>query len=295
MQPFSPEIPQQKLEKVEELVYPEFVYMNFDKSFYLMMLTTLKRQDSEEMIAQNVAKNKSEKGISLVFKNNEKYGYKKLSKKDFVEQVSRMVGGRQLDEMMNMGNLEEYDFATIKTFTMSMLDGDGNKTLVEEQMDRIIKLSEELQSNSKKQTKIVGAYVNGVFVAFEDFLNLVNDETYVQMSQALEKQSGVKKGDYLYRAVDVQEFSRIIGDRKFFVREETNFENEEMFTGDSQAKTFANQEGYSGHIIRFKTEGSFYKKAGTSPQRIASVVPHLVESIEILKDGVWVDTNDWGN
>lgn len=253
----------------------------------------MKRQDLEDVIPQNVSKNKSEKGISLVFKNNEKYGYKKLSKKDFVEQVSRMVGSGQLDEMMNMGNLEEYDFATIKTFIVSMLDYDSNKILVEEQMDRIIKLSEDLQSNSKKQTKIVGAYVNGVFVAFEDFSNLVNDETYLQMSEALEIQSGVKKGDYLYRAVDTQEFNSIISDRKFFVREETNFENEEMFTGDSQAKTFANQEGYSGHIIRFKTEGGFYKKAWMSPQRIVSAVPHLVESIEILKDGEWVDINDW--
>lgn len=37
MQSFSPDVPKQKLEKVEELIHPEFVYMNFDKSFYLMM------------------------------------------------------------------------------------------------------------------------------------------------------------------------------------------------------------------------------------------------------------------
>ena len=113
------------------------------------------------------------------------------------------------------------------------------------------------------------------------------------MSAVLEG-AGVKKGSYLYRAIGSTELRKLKEkpESPHFVafnrHPTTNFESQRMFDGEhSQAKRFARDGEYSGHIVRFKiAHPMLYRPAGMAPPRIIpTLAHHLPREIEISDDG----------
>ena len=76
--------------------------------------------------------------------------------------------------------------------------------------------------DSDTKMEIEGTFYKGEFYSFQDFSTLKPKvEADIEVFGAL---THVKKGDYLYRAVDEQEWGQIRRDNAFLVRVETNFE-----------------------------------------------------------------------
>ena len=94
----------------------------------------------------------------------------------------------------------------------------------------------------------------------------------------------VNKGDYLYRAVDQNEWQQIVRDEAYLIRVETNFEDKV----GPQVQDYAKDPSYAGKIIRIKVEGPFFRNAGFQVPRVTSVLPHFANHVEVLNSDNWV-------
>jgi hypothetical protein len=112
--------------------------------------------------------------------------------------------------------------------------------------------------------------------------------------ERIRQSTGLKKGDYLFRAVTSDELWKLKRNKSQYYTQNdpsANFENEKMYKGeDSQVRSFSGntKEGYSGHIIRWRVEDPIlYRYAGMKPPRIVPMFSHFIpDNLEISEDGI---------
>lgn len=125
------------------------------------------------------------------------------------------------------------------------------------------------------------------------FVDSIGSEEAVSALRQHMKQTGLQEGSYLYRAISDSELRELQNNGYRYVSHldpSANFENEKMFSGEhSQVKHYAErtQDGYSGRIIRWKTEDPLlYRTAGMAVRRIIPMFSHyLPQEIEISNKG----------
>jgi hypothetical protein len=124
------------------------------------------------------------------------------------------------------------------------------------------------------------------------FRQVLGSEENVQGVRSENEAAGLKRGSYLYRAIDKYDWRKLIKEKtKVYshLDPSANFESEEMFQREhSQVKYYAGktEEGYSGHIIRWKIEDPvLYRRAGMQALRVVPLFSHFLPSeIEVSED-----------
>jgi hypothetical protein len=168
--------------------------------------------------------------------------------------------------IQNNGNFEVKIPSTEKVFNELMKGFFKTEKDVQKHFGRITKVS------SDKKPEIVGAILDGKEISFEEF----------------KKQNGEVETEFIYRAVRVEEWEGIRKNKKWFVRANTNFVNQDMFDSSSdQSRVYQNHEGYAGRFIRYKAPKNFVMIGGNG-DRVVSTMPHIANEIEVSNDGkVW--------
>ncbi len=271
---------------IDNISTPELVYFNFPVK-YASLLVTLPNKFVQ--IPQNAESEPNRNELSLILKNNGAYGkYEKLTNSNILDAL-RFHFGDMYDILkeMDQERINEFSRENFISFLEQLMD-ESRRSFLQESFKEKINLEGRLYPlNDSAKMEISGAFYKGDFISFEGFSSLrprVEEDLKI-----LECATHVRKGDYLYRAVLVNEWSQILRDKSFLIRVETNFED----SVGSQVEQFACNSNYAGKIIRVKVEGPFFRNAGLFPPRVVSVCPHFANSVDVKEGDEWVNLNEY--
>ncbi len=270
-----------------KLESPEFVYFNLPSRFASLIVTFPNQQID---IPENAVSEPTTEELSIKMRNNGAYGvYSRTTNSDLLDKVRIALFSGTYDLLSKTGSdiLNEVPRDAFVHLLEQMTDGTRLGYLKQDIQQTFNQEGKLSPQDYDARMEIEGAFYKGNFYTFDQFDSLkpiLEDE--LKVFGAL---THVKKGDYLYRAVNEQEWGQIRRDNVFLVRVETNFED----NLGPQVKNYAEDPDYAGKVIRIKSEGPFFRNAGMAVSRVTSVLPHFSNHVEVLEGDNWINVRDY--
>lgn len=284
------------LEKISEnnernIEYPTYIYMDISGLLSPLAITLT---DRFTQIPQNPTKS-LQGDLALKLKNNGRYHCrKKLEIPDILQKIQFQLNRtdflllQELSKCAQEKGFSRNEYIETIGYIIKHLHPDNNTwENLKLRMEQILEEEETLAfSSAENRPEIIGAVYHGIFVPFEELHTLKED---IDSKFSLFENVGPKIGEYLYRAVDEREWGNIQINQGYLISLRTQFEDQKRFERqDSQVKHFANQEEYSGKIIRFKVLGPYFMYKGLQNPRVESQCAHFTK-VEVFENGSWVE------
>lgn len=270
-----------------KLESPEFVYFNLPARFASLIVTT---PNQHVAIPENAVSEPDREKLSIKMRNNGAYGLHSTTTNSGL--LDRVRGILQSETYNVLSRLDQDELNKVSRDTfVQLLEKMSDASILDFLRDKIRETFEQegrlSPQNYDARMEVEGAFYKEEFFTFEEFTSL--RPRVEQELEAFGALTHVKKGDYLYRAVNRNEWEQIQRDNAYLIRVETNFEDKV----GPQVQGYAKDSSYAGKVIRIKVEGPFFRNAGFQVLRVTSILPHFANHIEVLDGDNWITVRDY--
>ncbi len=273
---------------------PEQVFINLELRFLPLVLNFPNKKADFFLVDSAVTPQPDppEEGFSIVLKNNGRFKLNPaLSNKGLLVELKDVMPKGYYNILMELPEkaIDKPSRQTWIEFLKKFVEDNKDYLyLVEEAIRAIIKKEGTLSvSDENLYPEIAGIFYKGKYIKFEDIENYQSE--ILADTKLFASISAVKPGDFVYRAVNPNEWKQICADGYLNMPIETNFEGE---IGD-QVKLYSEDETYAGKIIRFQIKaGQYLERKGTNPQRLATISP-LIAKVQVLEGGKWLEIEEY--